>query len=164
MSIKTHLSILLFFLLGFSNSVTAQVAKDSELFLKLKTHDSIFFERSFNQCDIEYLKNAIHKNLIFYHDKGGVQNRKQFLDATQKNICGNNDQKPIRKVDTSSLEVYPMYDNDVMYGVVQKGVHFFYIREKNKADVLTGKAKFIHLYLLINNEWILKEVISFDHQ
>lgn len=162
MKIKT--SFLIAFIAWFTTSLNAQVAKDSELFQKLKLHDSIFFERSFNQCDIEYLKNAIHKDLTFYHDKGGVQNRKQFLKATQKNLCSNIDKKPIRKVDTSSLEVYPMYDNDVMYGVVQTGVHYFYIREKNKEDVLTGKAKFIHLYLLLNNEWILKEVISFDHQ
>lgn len=144
--------------------VNAQVSKESELFQKLKAHDSIFFERSFNQCDFKYLEKAIHKNLTFYHDKGGIQNRKQFLEIAKKSLCGDVTKKPIRKVDPNSLEVFPMYDKGVLYGVVQNGVHSFFIREKNKEDLYTGKAKFTHLYLLINDQWILKEVISFDHQ
>ena len=147
-----------------SNALNAQVSKDSELFKNLKMHDSLFFERSFNQCDFEYLKKAIHNDLTFYHDKAGIQNRTQFLAKTKQNICGDNPKKPIRKADPKSLEVFPMYNNEVLYGVVQTGVHNFYLREKGQEDVLKGKAKFIHLYLLINNEWILKEVISFDHQ
>ena len=44
------------------------------------------------------------------------------------------------------------------------GMHEFYIKEKGKEDVLTGKARFTHVYLLENNQWILKEVLSYDHQ
>ena len=142
----------------------AQVPKDSDLFRKLKYHDSVFFERSFNRCDINYLQNAIDKDLTFYHDKSGIQNRERFLANTKQYLCGDTLRKPIRKVEEASLEVFPMYNNDVLYGAVQTGIHRFYIREKNKADVLTGKAKFIHLYLLVNEQWILKEVISFDHR
>lgn len=159
---KKYITIALFLII--SSHLNAQVAKDSELFKTLKSHDSTFFERSFNQCDLKYLENATHKNLTFYHDKGGIQNKKQFLAAVKKNICGDTSKKPIRKVDASSLEVFPMYKNDELYGVVQTGAHSFYIREKDKEDAYSGKAKFIHLYLLINERWILKEVISFDHQ
>lgn len=151
-------------LAAITTPLYSQVSKDSELFKNLKIHDSLFFERSFNQCDFEYLKKAIHNDLTFYHDKGGIQNKTEFLAKTKQNICGDNPKKPIRKADLKSLEVFPMYNNEVLYGVVQTGVHSFYLREKGQADVLTGKAKFIHLYLLINGEWILKEVISFDHQ
>jgi hypothetical protein len=151
-------------ILTVTNSLTAQVSRNSELFRQLKIQDSIFFERSFNLCDINYLENAIDTGLVFYHDKSGIQNRSIFLENTIKYICGDTIRKPIRKVDESSLEVYPMYNNNILYGAVQKGIHHFFIREKNKADVLTGSAKFIHLYLLKNNKWILKEVISFDHQ
>ncbi|MCL9805476.1 nuclear transport factor 2 family protein [Flavobacterium amniphilum] len=161
---KTNIIILISLISLLSNKLNAQVSKESELFEKLKIQDSIFFERSFNQCDFKYLENAIHKDLTFYHDKSGIQNRKQFLEIAKKSLCGDNIKKPIRKVDTKSLEVFPMYKNNVLYGVVQTGVHSFYIREKNKEDLFTGKAKFIHLYLLIDSKWILKEVISFDHQ
>jgi peptidoglycan hydrolase CwlO-like protein len=70
----------------------------------------------------------------------------------------------IRKVIEESLEVYPMYNEGVIYGAVQTGIHDFYIRESNKADIKTSTAKFIHLYLLVNGNWLLKEVISFDHK
>lgn len=155
---------LVVFFLNFSISIFAQAAKDSELFLKLKKHDSIFFEKSFNQCDIAFLEKAIHPDLVFYHDQGGIQNKKTFLENAKKNICGKGTQKPIRKVKPESLEVYPLYSDGKLYGVVQTGIHDFYLREANKSDVFTSEAKFTHVYLLINNEWILKEVLSFDHK
>lgn len=86
-----------------------QIAKNSELFLALKKQDSIFFERSFNLCDLEYLNKAIHKDLIFYHDQSGIQDRRIFLENTKKYICGDTIKKPIRKVEEQSLEVFPMY-------------------------------------------------------
>jgi hypothetical protein len=141
-----------------------QVPKDSELFRTFKTHDSLFFERGFNQCDSNYLKSAVHPDLVFYHDQGGIQNRAVFLERVKQNLCSDASKKPIRKINISSLEVFPMYDNNVLYGVIQTGIHNFYLREPGKQDVQTSKAKFIHLYLLVNGRWLLKEVLSFDHQ
>jgi hypothetical protein len=155
------------FLLFFANiSIVAfaQVAKNSELFLTMKKHDSIFFEKCFNQCDIPFLEKSIHPDLIFYHDQAGIQNKKIFLENTKKNLCSNNLKKPIRKVIPESLEVFPLYNNGKLYGIIQTGIHQFYIREPNKPDVLTGEAKFTHVYLLINDQWLLKEVLSFDHK
>ncbi|WP_281225757.1 nuclear transport factor 2 family protein [Flavobacterium aquiphilum] len=155
------LQILLFM---FVNFAFGQVAKNSELFLALQKHDSIFFERGFNQCDIDYLTKMTHKDLVFYHDRSGVQDKQKFLENTKKYLCSDSNHKPIRKVRRESLEVYPLYDNGVLYGVVQIGIHDFYIREPNKEDKYTGTAKFTHVYLLENKEWILKEVLSFDHK
>lgn len=152
--------ILLFVSVNFA---FAQVSKSSELFLALQKHDSIFFERCFNQCDSVFLMKMTDKDLVFYHDRGGIQNKKKFLENTRKNLCSDNTKKPIRKVRKESLEVYPLYNDDVLYGVVQNGIHDFYIREPNKEDKYTGTAKFTHVYLLENKEWILKEVLSFDH-
>ena len=140
-----------------------QVSKDSDLFKSLKKHDSIFFEKSFNQCDLKYTEEATHPELIFYHDKSGIQDKAKFLENVQKNLCSNKERKPIRKIQIESLEVYPLYDNEKLYGAIQNGVHEFYIREKGKEDLFTGKAKFTHVYLLQNNQWILKEVLSYDH-
>jgi hypothetical protein len=152
---------LLLFTINFTYS---QVAKNSELFVTLKQHDSIFFERGFNQCDFAYLNQAIHNDLRFYHDQGGFQNRAQFLENTKKYICGDTSKKPIRKVVVESLEVFPLYNNGVLYGAIQTGIHNFYIREKNKADVFTSRAKFMHLYVLENDLWLLKEVLSYNHE
>ena len=147
-----------------TGELTAQVHKDSELFRTLKTQDSLFFERSFNQCDTNYLKSAVHPDLVFYHDQGGIQDRQVFLERVKQNLCSDPNNKPIRKVEVESLEVFPMYDKNVLYGVIQTGNHNFYRRQPGKQDVHTSKAKFIHLYLLINGKWLLKEVLSFDHQ
>mgnify|MGYP006200550841 FL=1 len=161
MNIKKIIFLLALLLSTF---LSAQVAKDSELFLALKKHDSLFFEKSFNECDLAFLEKAIHLDLVFYHDQGGIQNKTTFLESVKNNICSNPNQKPIRKVKSDSLEVFPLYENGVLYGVVQNGMHEFYIREQGKKDVLTSTARFTHVYLWTNNQWILKEVLSYDHQ
>jgi CubicO group peptidase (beta-lactamase class C family) len=145
------------------SNVKSQVPKTSELFMTMKKQDSVFFENSFNLCNIEYLNKAIHKDLVFYHDQSGIQNKEIFLDNIKKYICADINKKPIRKVIEESLEVFPLYNNGILYGVIQSGIHDFYIREPNKADVRTSRAKFTHLYLLENGNWLLKEVLSFDH-
>ncbi len=143
--------------------VSGQVANNSDIFLTLKKQDSIFFERGFNLCDLEYLNKAIHKDLIFFHDQGGIQNRNEFLENTKKNICSNPNKKPIRKLEENSLQVFPLYNNGKLYGAIQSGIHDFYIREPNKEDVHTSRAKFTHVWLSENGDWLLKEVLSYDH-
>ena len=143
--------------------VNGQVTGSFGLFQTLRKQDSIFFERSFNRCDFDYLKNAIHRDLVFYHDQGGIQNRKTFLENTKKNLCSNPDKKPIRKLESGSLEIFPLKENGVLYGAIQSGIHEFYIREPGKEDLLTSKARFTHVWLLQGDRWLLKEVLSFDH-
>jgi CubicO group peptidase (beta-lactamase class C family) len=159
---KHFISILL--TICASSLANAQVAKNSQLFLDLKKQDSVFFERAFNLCDMDYLVKAIHKDLLFFHDQSGIQTKADFLENTKKNICTNPNAKPIRKVDENSLDVFPLYNNGKLYGAIQSGVHSFYIREPNKTDVATSKAKFTHVWLLEDGNWLLKEVLSFDHR
>ena len=158
------MKLLIFLFFASVNYTYAQVAKDSDLFLDLQKHDSIFFERGFNLCDTIYLEKATHKDLVFYHDQSGVQNKSEFLQSVKKNLCSDFNNKPIRKVRKESLEVFPLYNQGKLYGVVQNGIHDFYRRVPNKADTHSGTAKFTHVYLLENNQWILKEVLSFDHR
>jgi hypothetical protein len=143
--------------------VNAQMAKNAQLFLELKKQDSVFFERAFNLCDMEYLNKAIHKDLLFFHDQSGIQTKADFLENTRKNICANPDYKPIRKLKENSLEVFPLYNDGKLYGAIQNGIHNFYIREPNKKDTATSEARFTHVWLLENGNWLLKEVLSFDH-
>lgn len=145
-------------------SVNAQVDKGSELFEILKEQDSSFFERGFNQCDLEYLEKHISGDLKFYHDQSGFQDRKSFFENIQKNICSNSDKKPIRKVDINSLTVFPLYDKGVLYGAIQKGIHHFYLRESGKEDVWSSSAKFTHIWIWENGNLKLSEVLSYDHQ
>ncbi len=140
-----------------------QIDKNSPLFLELKKQDSLFFERGFNNCDMAYLEKTIDENLKFYHDNGGFQDKKLFMERTKQNICSNPNQKPIRKVIASSLEVFPLYNNGNLYGAIQTGEHQFYIREKNKKDVLGGQAKFTSVWTKKDGNWLMSDVLSYDH-
>jgi hypothetical protein len=155
---------LLITLLGVALSGGAQLAKTDSLFLVLKKQDSLFFERSFNLCDLDYLEKAVHPEMVFFHDQGGIQHKTEFLAAVKNNICGNPDQKPIRKADPLSLEVFPLFQDGRLYGVIQTGIHDFYIRETGKPDRHTSRAKFTHVWLLDNGRWLLREVLSYDHK
>lgn len=161
MRLKTRL---LLCILIAATSLHAQVAQTDPLFTSLKQQDSIFFERGFNQCDLDYLEQAVHQDLVFFHDQGGFQDRAVFFENVKKNLCADPNKKPIRKLVEGSLEVYPLYNNGQLYGAIQNGVHKFYLREPGKADVPTGIAKFTHLYLKEDGMWKLKEVLSFDHR
>lgn len=144
-------------------SAQSQIEVTSELFITLKQQDSIFFERAFNMCDIEYLETVIANDLKFYHDQSGFQDRKKFLENSQQYLCSNPDVKPIRKLKKGSLEVYPLYDDGILYGAIQNGIHHFYLREKDKEDLWTSSARFTHVWTLKNDVWKLSEVLSYSH-
>jgi hypothetical protein len=156
---KTLLLLCFFSLIG-----VAQAQEKSVLFQELKVQDSIFFERGFNRCDLGYLKHQVADDLRFYHDQGGFQDKTKFLESTANNICGSGDKKPIRKVAPECLEVFPLYTEGKLYGAIQTGVHYFYIREKDKKDLWTSTAKFTHVWIMDKGAWKLTEVLSYDHQ
>lgn len=145
------------------NTVSAQTDKTSPLFLELKQQDSLFFERSFNQCDIAYLESRMARDLKFYHDQSGFQDRTKFFENIKQYICAPSTKKPIRKVDANSLEVFPLYNNGKLYGAIQMGVHHFYSREQGKTDIHTSTAKFTHVWVMEEGIWKLSEVLSYDH-
>lgn len=144
--------------------VKAQTDKNSDLFIELTKLDSIFFERGFNRCDLEYLESHVAEDLKFYHDQSGFQDRNAFFENTRKYICSDSEKKPIRKVEINSLEVFPLYNNGKLYGAIQNGIHQFYLKEIGKEEVWTGTAKFTHIWILVNGIWKLSEVLSYDHQ
>lgn len=150
-------------LLLISFTANAQVNRDSDLFKDLKRQDSTFFERSFNQCDVVYLKNHTMDDLKFYHDQSGFQDKTAFLKNIQTYICHGGANKPIRHVDAGSLQVFPLYNQGKLYGAIQHGIHYFYLREKGKEDVHTSTAKFTHVWVLDNGAWKLSEALSYDH-
>ncbi|MGR3808960.1 serine hydrolase [Jiulongibacter sp. NS-SX5] len=160
---KQILSCIAFLALSI-NCALAQADKKSDLFIELLNQDNVFFERGFNQCDLDYLGSRIAEDLKFYHDQSGFQDKNSFFENTQKYICSDSEKKPIRKVDTNSLQVFPLYNNGKLYGAIQKGIHHFYLRELDKDDVWTSTAKFTHVWLLDNGLWKLSEVLSYDHQ
>jgi CubicO group peptidase (beta-lactamase class C family) len=161
---KTSLPILSIILAMFTQSAYAKVDSNSPLFLTMKKMDATLFEQGFNQCDLISLDKIIHRNLDFYHDVGGMQNKSQFMAAIKNNICSTPQRKPIRKLVNGSLELYQLNKNGSLYGVIQKGEHEFHIKEPNKALYITGIAKFTHTWILEDEHWQLIESLSYEHR
>ena len=161
---KTHqLFFVILLTLTVKNSI-AQVKNNSDLFILLKKADSLTFNEGFNKCNYAALKKVLHQDLEFFHDEAGAANLEQFYSDFSKNICGNSNYKPIRKLLLETLEVYPLKNNGKLYGAIQKGEHNFYIKEPNKELYITGYAKFIHTWVLENGDWKAKRILSYDHK
>ncbi|TNE65971.1 MAG: nuclear transport factor 2 family protein [Bacteroidetes bacterium] len=152
------------FVLCLPGVLPAQVDTSDPLFSQLEKMDSILFEAGFNNCRIDDMEPFISEDLEFFHDQSGVTTSKaEFLQAVRQNICGDPAHKPIRKLVAGSLEVFPLYQEGVLYGAIQRGVHDFYISEPGKVLYQTGTARFTHVWILDGEKWILKRVLSYDH-
>lgn len=149
---------------GILSNLNAQVSTDSEVYKTLKANDSLIFERSFNNCELQYLEQFIAEDFEFYHDIAGVTNSKeQFIQTMTKGICNpNNTTKSTRELVEGSLDVFLLKENGELYGALQNGVHKFY--ETTNGNKIAGStAKFSHLWILENGKWFLKRVISYNH-
>lgn len=156
--LKIIIVIITFF---YSFVMNAQVEKSSELFKIIAAKDSILFERTFNNCEIEKLDLIIAEDLEFYHDVEGIQNKAAFVNAVKNNICKNPGSRK-RNLIAESLEVFPLRNNGEIYGAIQTGKHTF--QEKQQGILKTvGIANFTHLWILENKQWKLKRVLSFNH-
>jgi hypothetical protein len=159
-----HILIFTIFLGSFTG--IAQIDKDSELFRTLKTNDSLLFEVGFNTCDLSQFENLMAEDLEFYHDKSGVTtSSSQFLEVMKTGLCKpSNTHKTRRELIKGSLEVFPLYDNGVLYGAIQVGEHRFFEKNNDQPEKVGSNAKFIHLWTNEDGQWRLKRVLSFDHQ
>ncbi|WP_430908065.1 nuclear transport factor 2 family protein [Maribacter sp. 2-571] len=149
-------------------SVDAQVARDSELYQTLMQQDSILFEAAFDTCDVATLEGIFTEDFEFYHDKGGLsEGRAMFLGPMRENCEKRDASKPQaskRILITNSLEVYPLYKKDVLYGAIQHGVHRFESLDENNTYVKGDIAKFTHVWIKEDNIWKVKRELSYDHQ
>ena len=158
---KSILYIVTFFISGFSLAQD----KTSHLYHELKVLDSLLFDRAFNQCETRYLEELISEDFEFYHDQAGITNSKEdFLKGIKNGICNpSNSTKSRRELIKESLIIYPLYNNGELYGALQNGNHKFF--ETNYGiETLGSIAMFSHLWIIEDNSWKLKRVISYDHK
>ena len=159
---KTLVLSILFFLTAVN--LSAQVDTSAALFLALKTRDSLLFNVGFNTCDIRQFETLVSDSFEFYHDQAGITSSKSaFISGIKNGLC-TLPYKAIRILDESTLTVYPLKKNGVLYGAMQMGVHRFYAREQGKPDRLTSTARFTHLWLLDAGAWKLSKGFSYDHR
>jgi len=151
-------------LLLIGTTIWGQAPRSSELYRIIKEKDSLLFDIGFNTCDIAQFENLLSDHFEFYHDQGGITGSKtDFISGIRNGIC-NLDYKPVRQLTDSTLQVYPLMKNGILYGAIETGDHQFFAVNAGKPKYLTGIAKFTHLWLLENNEWKLSRGLSYDHK
>jgi hypothetical protein len=159
--IKMNRSWLMLMLFFFQSCCWAQILESDELFLLLKMKDEALFKRGFNQCDLAVTASLISDDLEFYHDQGGFDIGKEALLTTmRKGLCQTGKNKINRHLIADSLQVYPLFDKGKLYGAIQMGEHNFAPPEEPVSGL---PAKFIHMWLLVDEEWRLSRVMSYDH-
>ncbi|XLS29014.1 serine hydrolase [Flavobacteriaceae bacterium M23B6Z8] len=140
----------------------AQVETSSPTYIQIMQRDSLLFQQAFNKCNTKVLHEIIATDFEFYHDQSGTTYGKEnFIKGIEKNICSLKYQ-PVRKL--ISNEIFLLKSNGIVYGVLQIGTHKFYAHEQNKEPYLTSSANFTHLWIQKTNKWVLKRVLSYNHQ
>lgn len=153
---------MIFLLSIFSPMLYAQVKTTDGLYQTAKKLDSLVFEEGFNRCNPSHYDSIISNDLEFYHDVGGVTKGKEaFVTSVKNNICSTPG-KVKRELISGSMKVYPLYSNKKLYGFIQEGDHEFFENHKGQWNK-TGRAKFTHLWILEDDQWKLKRVLSYDH-
>lgn len=159
-----YTSVLLILQSLFPLALQARQEITETLLQQIMASDSLLFEEGFNSCNMEALQQVTHPDLEFYHDQSGITYGKDnFILGIEKNICSLS-YRPLRKVVKSSVKVFPLKSNGMLYGAIQSGEHEFYAQEEGKDPYLTSTAKFTHLWIKEGESWKLKRVLSFDHQ
>lgn len=157
------LSLIILCLVSFS--LIGQVKQDSDLYKTIISKDSLLFNIGFNTCDISQFEKLMSDNLEFFHDKDGVSDKKEFLYNLKNGLCASPDKyQSRREMIKGSTEIYPLYNNDSIYGAIQVGRHQFYETIVGEKERFASAAKFTHVWLLENGEWKLSKSLSYDHQ
>lgn len=152
------------FLMLFMSVMQAQIEKTDPLYKTIMSKDSLFFSIGYNTCNIKQMENLLSGSFEFYHDKGGFEDRKNFIIDFKNGLCKSPETYQLKRVLVDkSTEVYPMYKDGKIYAAIQNGDHLFYEKMGSQAEKLVGEAKFTHLWILENDEWKLKNSLSFNH-
>ncbi|MEN5306965.1 serine hydrolase [Chryseobacterium cucumeris] len=152
------------FLMLFMSVMQAQIEKTDPFYKTIMSKDSLFFSIGYNTCNIKQMENLLSDSFEFYHDKGGFEDRKNFIIDFKNGLCKSPETYQLKRVLVDkSTEVYPMFKDGKIYAAIQNGDHLFYEKMGNQAEKLVGEAKFTHLWILENGEWKLKNSLSFNH-
>lgn len=148
-----------------AESTPLNSTENEELFNTLKIKDSLLFQVGFNQIDTIQVRSLVSEDFEFYHDEHGITDSK---DSFVNNIEGIRELpfKTWRTLVDGSMEVFPLYMNNrqELYGAIQNGTHDFYQQNEGEKSRKTNTAKFTHLWIIENDEWKLKRVLSYDHR
>lgn len=143
------------------NHATAQT---SDTLTATILHLDSAFWNAYNNCDTNAYKNFLTDDIEFYHDKGGITTGAiTLIKSLTANLCRNPNYHLRREAVAGTVKVYPMQNNNVIYGAVITGEHVFYITQNGKPEFIDGAANFTHLWILGNDGWKMKRILSYNH-
>jgi ketosteroid isomerase-like protein len=125
-----------------------------ELFETIVRMDSAIFD-AFNAHDVDRLMALFTDDLEFYHDTGGLSDKRQNGEAFKKMFASTPDIR--RDLVKETLEVYPIKD----YGAMEIGEHRFCHKENGKDDC--GTFKFAMVWRKTGETWKISRVMSWGH-
>lgn len=150
-------------ILACSFSILQAQNETADITRLITEKDSLFWS-SYNSCDMDLMKQFIASDVEFYHDKGGVTNGSEnLINSIKKNLCSNDAFRLRREAVKGTVNVFPLKNNNTIYGAIISGEHLFYVLEKGKPEFLDGRAKFSQLWILKNGEWTMTRIFSYDH-
>lgn len=119
---------------------------------EIQAMDFQLFDIAFNQCKIEVWKEIVSENIEFYDDRTGLNTSYEKEVRSFQDKCS----KPFEVTrQLVSNEIHPLGE----YGALQTGKHNFYV----DGD-LVEKSQFITIWERKDGSWIVKRVVSYDHQ
>lgn len=144
--------------------ISMPAQSDATLDQIIQTKDSLLFSVGFNTCNLAPFYELVSEDCEFYHDQSGFTDSKNaFINQIENGLC-KLDYKATRELISGTTSVFPMKKNGELYGAIQHGKHRFYATYPDKEPQVTSEARFTHLWILDNNNWHLKRVLSYDHK
>ena len=129
----------------------------------LKSKDSLMFELSYNQLDTGILEELATEDIEFYHDQAGATyTKKDFIEGMKG--LSNLSYKARRELVPGTTKVFPLFNNGKLYAAILMAEHRFYAKEPNdKPEYLTSTAKYSTLWILLDDQWKMSRIFSYDH-
>jgi uncharacterized protein DUF4440 len=122
------------------------------------------FWAAYNRCDVPAMADYFTEDVEFYHDRGGLTRGHEAMVASLRDsLCGHPESRVRREEVPGAVHLYPMKKDDVVYAAVLAGEHLFYVLQKDKPEILDGRARFADLWVLDKGTWRMSRVLSYDH-
>lgn len=145
-----------------SLSHTSFSQQSGELYDEIVRMDSLYFSAQ-NECNLDKYASFLSEDFEFFHDKGGFTASKDDEMKGMAIFCGDEQRsrQPLRReLIEGTLKVFPMNN----YGALEFCDHIFYLQINDGTEKVVGSSRMTALWKLIDDEWKLTRVISYDHQ
>lgn len=146
-------------------NVVAGPEASADLIAAITERDRQLFDIAFNTCNVDALRPLLADEFVFIHDKGGTTstNPDSFVADVREMCAGRLTGQNVmasRVLVPETLRIYAVQDN----AAIETGTHLFYGLEPGREPVLRESGQFFHYWRLVDGEWRLAQVFSYDHR